>query len=274
MTEVLGFAAFHVWRSRGPRCALGCTGVLGSFDNILKLAQTHSCFMSHTHYRQYLALYVRIPHGSRLLSRSTIFDRVGVENGYDEVNVQISAEYKWVSIDMNSPTKDLWTFVSGPEAVYNPEVFYEPGGCFEPGGHLGTRRFLLDPKVILNLEVVWEPGGSFWTRRSYETEGHFEPGGCLGTRRFLLYPKVVLNPKVSFGPGGRFEPGGTVLRLPRQDNSRYLFGFRIMPLGSWPLSSSYAVFYFCRKSLTGLEGAGVGVMTQVLGFAAFHHVAF
>ena len=43
-----------------------------------------------------------------------------------------------------------------------------------------------------------------------------------------------------------------------------------MPLGSWPLSSSYVVFSFCKKSLTSLEGAGVGVMTQVPGFAAFH----
>ncbi|KAF3576699.1 hypothetical protein DY000_02030946 [Brassica cretica] len=67
---------------------------------------------------------------------------------------------------------------------------------------------------------------------------------------------------------------GTVLRLPRQDYYRYLFGFRILPLGSWPLSSSYVVFYYCRKSLTGLEGAGVGVMTQMPGFAAFHLVAF
>ncbi|KAF2594357.1 hypothetical protein F2Q70_00043608 [Brassica cretica] len=29
MNQVPGFAAFHVWRSRGPRCALGCTWVLG-----------------------------------------------------------------------------------------------------------------------------------------------------------------------------------------------------------------------------------------------------
>ncbi|KAF2620447.1 hypothetical protein F2Q68_00039140 [Brassica cretica] len=34
----------------GPRYALGCTGVLGSFDSILRLAHTHSCFMSHTHF--------------------------------------------------------------------------------------------------------------------------------------------------------------------------------------------------------------------------------
>ncbi|KAF2574026.1 hypothetical protein F2Q70_00003253 [Brassica cretica] len=34
----------------GPRCALGFTGVLGNFDSILRLAHTHSCFMSHTRF--------------------------------------------------------------------------------------------------------------------------------------------------------------------------------------------------------------------------------
>ncbi|WZZ70840.1 hypothetical protein YC2023_082210 [Brassica napus] len=124
----------------------------------------------------------------------------------------------------------------------------------------GNPEVPLDPEVILSRTVSW-------------------------TQRWFGNPEVVLNPEISFGPGGRFEPGGyerplgpntswgpegTVLRLPRQDYSRYLFGFRILPLGSWPLSSSYDVFYFCRKSLTGLEGAGVGVMTQVPCFAAFH----
>ncbi|KAF2548899.1 hypothetical protein F2Q70_00021511 [Brassica cretica] len=56
---------------------------------------------------------------------------------------------------------------------------------------------------------------------------------------------------------------------PRQNYYWCLFGFRILPLGSWPLSSSYDVFYFGRKSLTGLEGAGVGVMTQVPGLRCF-----
>ncbi|KAF2602772.1 hypothetical protein F2Q70_00026271 [Brassica cretica] len=65
------------------------------------------------------------------------------------------------------------------------------------------------------------------------------------------------------------ELGGTVLHLPRQDYYRYLFGFCILPLGSWLLSSSYDVFYFCRKSLTGLDGAGVGVMTRVTGLHCF-----
>ena len=34
----------------GPRCALGCTWVLGSFDIIFRLAHKHSCFMSHTRF--------------------------------------------------------------------------------------------------------------------------------------------------------------------------------------------------------------------------------
>ena len=100
----------------------------------------------------------------------------------------------------------------------------------------------------------------------------------MGTRRFFLRfytqdPKSYgelwvsyLDRGLAYGPEVPWEPGifvfaGTVLRLPRQDYYRYLFGFCILPLGSWPLSSSYVVFYFCRKSLTGLEGAGVGVVT-------------
>ncbi|KAF3547555.1 hypothetical protein DY000_02006754 [Brassica cretica] len=108
-------------------------------------------------------------------------------------------------------------------------------------------------------EAVLEPGGldpeiADWNPE--ESEGS------------SLDPKIFdWNPEAIGEPGG--SSLGTVLRLPRQDYYRYLFGFRILPLGSWPLSSSYVVFYFCRKSLTGLEGAGVGVMTQVPGFAAF-----
>ncbi|KAF3579933.1 hypothetical protein DY000_02030782 [Brassica cretica] len=165
---------------------------------------------------------------------------------------------------------DLEVFLN-PEVSFGPECRFEPGGCsrpegrFEPGGFFWTRGrfepFLLDPNVVLNPEVA-------------------------------LGPKVVLNPEVSFGlevvlnrslevylfqalrsfqdPETAWGPEGTVFRLTRQDYYRYLFGFRILPLGSWPLSSYYVVFYFCRKSLTSLEGAGMGVMTQVPGFAAFH----
>ena len=80
----------------------------------------------------------------------------------------------------------------------------------------------------------------------------------------LIWARISLeNPEYLFF-------AGTVLRLPRQDYYQYLFGFRILPLESWPLSISYDVFNFCKMSLTGLEGAGLGVMTQVPGFAAFH----
>ncbi|KAF3598515.1 hypothetical protein F2Q69_00036244 [Brassica cretica] len=78
-------------------------------------------------------------------------------------------ETRWtvVSIDMNSPTKDPWNFIFGPEAVYNPEVFYEPGGRFEPGRHFWTRRLCGNPEFLLQIlrsyldtEVMWTPGGS------------------------------------------------------------------------------------------------------------------
>ncbi|KAF3514156.1 hypothetical protein F2Q69_00006401 [Brassica cretica] len=179
-----------------------------------------------------------------------------------------------------------------PEVVWEPGGFSRPEGHFEPGGRLGTRRksfgnpeVPLDSEVILNPKVSFGPRGRFNPEVSRDPEivlnpkvsfgpgGRFEPRGCLGTRRFLLDPEVILNPKAlrSFqDQETAWGPEGTVLRLPRQDYSQYLLGFRIMPLGSWPLSSSYAVFYFCRMSLSGLEGAGLGVMTQVPGFAAFH----
>ncbi|KAF2544364.1 hypothetical protein F2Q68_00031132 [Brassica cretica] len=82
----------------------------------------------------------------------------------------------------------------------------------------------------------------------------------FGTRRFVEVVMTPMHPRLH---------RGTILRLPRKGYYRYLFGFRILPLGSWPLSSSYDVFYFLRKSLTGLEGASVGVMTQVPGLRCF-----
>ena len=91
-----------------------------------------------------------------------------------------------------------------------------------------------------------------------------------GTLGFLLRSGACIRARGSLGTRYILFFAGTILRLPRQGYYRYLFGFRILPLGSWPLSSSYIVLYFCRKSLTCLEGAGVGVMTQVPGFAAFH----
>ncbi|WZZ27668.1 hypothetical protein YC2023_011069 [Brassica napus] len=129
--------------------------------------------------------------------------------------------------------RNLEVYLSIMRSYLDPEVMWEPGGSpFDPqivsgpGGHVGTQRPFGNPEV---------PSGR---------------GGRLGTRRFLLDPEVVSNPEVALDPevvwepGSSSRPGGTVLRLPRQDYS--------------------------RKSLTGLEGAGVGVMTQVPGFAAFH----
>ncbi|KAF3538492.1 hypothetical protein F2Q69_00023301 [Brassica cretica] len=179
--------------------------------------------------------------------------------------------------------------VLNTEVSFRPGGQFEPGGCSGPGGRLATRRFLLNPGVVLNLEVSFGPGGCFELGGCSRPGGRFEPGGCSRTGgRFepevALDPEDVLNPRLyksledylflalrSFhDPETAWGPEGTVLRLPRQGYYQYLFGFRILPLGSWPLSSSYVVLYFCKKSLTGLEGAGVGVMTQVPGFAAFH----
>ena len=90
-----------------------------------------------------------------------------------------------------------------------------------------------------------------------------------GTLGFLLRSGSCIRDRGSLGTRNIWFFAWAVLRLPRQDYYRYLFGFRNLSLGSWPLSSSYIVFYFCRKSLTGLEGAGVGVMTQVPGLRCF-----
>ncbi|KAF3512554.1 hypothetical protein F2Q69_00005600 [Brassica cretica] len=143
----------------------------------------------------------------------------------------------------------------------DPEVVEEPGGfsltirsLFETlrsGDRIGTL-------VYLDPEVVWDPRGCTWVLAAlylWNPEATYEPKGSS------LDPEIF-----DWNPEAIREPGGTVLRLPRQDYYWYLFGFCILPLGSWPLSSSYAVFYFCKKSLTGLEGAGVArsVLIQVL----------
>ncbi|KAF2619189.1 hypothetical protein F2Q68_00039208 [Brassica cretica] len=128
------------------------------------------------------------------------------------------------------------------------------GPSLDPWIMTGTLRRPLRP--YRNPEVSsLDPEIFDWNPKVLEVE----PGGSsLGREIFDWNPKAI------------GETGGTVLRLPRQDYYWYLFGFRILPLGSWPLSSSYDVFYFCMKSMICLEGAGVGVMTQVPGFAVFH----
>ncbi|KAF2567087.1 hypothetical protein F2Q68_00025553 [Brassica cretica] len=104
--------------------------------------------------------------------------------------------------------------------------------------------------------TVWSLENDLVTQRLHEDPGIIGDGG---TEALLGSLDRVWDPEVPVRPRGLYlGPEGTVLCLPRQDYYRYLFGFRILPLGSWLLSSSYVVFYFCRKSLTGLEGAGVG----------------
>ncbi|KAF2563694.1 hypothetical protein F2Q70_00017545 [Brassica cretica] len=150
----------------------------------------------------------------------------------------------------------------------NPEAGWtfvlEPGGRMD--FRLGTRRQVFWSSAFLyqNLGASSNASSNYpW--EDIQTEPDVNPEMLLGSEGRFWSLETALDPE---DPETAW--GGTVLRLPRQDYSRYLFGFRILPLGSWPLSSSYVVFYFCRKSLTGLEGAGVGVMTQVQGSAAFH----
>ncbi|KAF3566987.1 hypothetical protein DY000_02014505 [Brassica cretica] len=138
---------------------------------------------------------------------------------------------------------------------WNPEV-----SVIGPGGRMRIQGFSLRSGDRIGTLVYLDPEVVVGTRRSFGDVMTPIRRSLVGTRRFF---EVVMTP---------MRPGlhrGTVLRLPRQDYYRYLFGFRILPLGSWPLSSSDDVFYFFRKSLTSLEGAGVGVMTQVPGLRCF-----
>ncbi|KAF3561676.1 hypothetical protein DY000_02014426 [Brassica cretica] len=188
----------------------------------------------------------------------------------------------------------MWTVWSLENDLVTRRLHEDPG-IIEDGGTnalLGSLDRVWNPEESgdsrirsgdrgLNPEVsVIGPGGQSY----YAFEGVLEPGGLdpeslVGTRRFFEVVMTPMRPRLHRGVRTRTRSSlgtrnvlffaGTVLRLPRQVYYRYLFGFRILPLGSWPLSSSYAVFYFCRKSLTGLEGAGVGVMTQVPGLRCF-----
>ncbi|KAF2604363.1 hypothetical protein F2Q70_00026031 [Brassica cretica] len=134
------------------------------------------------------------------------------------------------------------------DRVWDPEVPVRPRGLLSGPGGLFSRSWDRDwgPEAMPS-RLCWNP--EVWIRRL-----------LVGTRRFFEVVMTPMRPRLH---------RGTILYLPRQDYYRYLFGFRILPLGSWPFSSSYAVFYFCRKSLTSLEGAGVGVMTQVPGLCYF-----
>ncbi|KAF3531420.1 hypothetical protein DY000_02039529 [Brassica cretica] len=152
------------------------------------------------------------------------------------------------------------------DCVWDPEVPVRSRGLLS-----GTRRDVTTPmrprlhRGSFLFDRMLEPRGLdpeivFWNL--------MEPGGSsLDPEIFDWNPEAIGEPK-----GSSLDFIRTVLRLPRQDYYRYLFGFCILPLRSWPLSSSCDVFYFCMKSLTCLEGAGVGVMTQVPGLCCFPHL--
>ncbi|KAF3514518.1 hypothetical protein F2Q69_00006481 [Brassica cretica] len=142
-----------------------------------------------------------------------------------------------------------------PKVTARPcNIIFEPGGFYR----LWNQEVaLVNPEVMFSLLIL---------RSNLEPEGSsLDPGIMLGTRRSWDHIWALSS---SWEPG-IFGFSGTVLGLPRHDYYRYLFGSRIMPLGSWPLSSSYAALCFCRKPLLNLGGAGVGVVTQVPDFTAF-----
>ncbi|KAF2573713.1 hypothetical protein F2Q70_00004250 [Brassica cretica] len=301
MTHVQGFAAFHVWRSMiliapwTPMRLRLHRGFRFSLSDVMRLEQREEevcdlrCAAETFDAEKTMAV-----NGAIVVARWELIK--------EWLNHQTAAGILNIAVVLSSESETWELGLRGID--HRPILRYRgcpgPGGSrFEgrgggaeallgsrlgPGGpHQTTRSFIWDPEVLtlgprteigarrrcrnpeilqLDLEIMvgtrrpcWNP--EVWIRRSFFWNPE-EPGGSS------LDPEIF-----DWNPEAIGEPRGTVLRLPRQDYYRYLFGFRILPLGSWPLSSSCAVFYFYRKSLTCLEGAGVGVMTQVPGLRCF-----
>ncbi|KAF3523522.1 hypothetical protein F2Q69_00047195 [Brassica cretica] len=150
-----------------------------------------------------------------------------------------------------------------PEEEYQRHLFLS-GGLNDlitrrlreyPGGRLGARRLWRSKGSPWILRSRLGPGCSRHTLRSFIWDPEvfsLGPGTETGARKRCLDPEISgWNPEIGgkhkdpefLGNPECFVFPGIVLRLPRQD---------------------------CyRKSLTGLEGAGVGVMTQVSGLRCF-----
>ncbi|KAF3568009.1 hypothetical protein DY000_02015688 [Brassica cretica] len=118
------------------------------------------------------------------------------------------------------------------------DLWLEPGGfviVIGPSGRTSIQGFSfrsgdrIGTLVYLDPEAVSEPGGLDPEIAVWNPE---EPGGSS------LDPEIF-----DWNPEAISEPRGTVLCLPRK--------------------------YYYRKSLTGLEGDGAGVMTQVPGLPCF-----
>ncbi|KAF3504447.1 hypothetical protein F2Q69_00043066 [Brassica cretica] len=132
--------------------------------------------------------------------------------------VSHSTSLRLGSIDINSPKKGPWTFVSGPEAVYNPkmscgnskvllsilrsyldqEVMWESGGSsLDPEILFGTRRLSKDPKVVSG--ALPRPGGRIRTWRSFgNPEVPSDPEVVFKTQRSFGNPEVPSDPEVVF----------------------------------------------------------------------------
>ncbi|KAF2586056.1 hypothetical protein F2Q70_00036163 [Brassica cretica] len=144
------------------------------------------------------------------------------------------------------------------------DIMQGPEGCPGPGDYARTRGLPRNLEVTTRTgemgsepgdpEVIGEPGGR-----------PIDPEIASGTRRSLGNPK---------------EPGGSSLDPEIFDwIPEAIFGTRRFFLIFYTLDpKSYGEVWVSSldqglaygKSLTCLEGAGVGVMTQVPGFAAFH----
>ncbi|KAF3597867.1 hypothetical protein DY000_02020570 [Brassica cretica] len=190
---------------------------------------------------------------------------------------------------------------------WNPEVFEIVIGPHKSTRFSFRSGYRIRTLVYLDPDVAREPRGSLgmplrpcwnlevWIRRS-----------LFGTWRILEVVMTPINPRLHRGePGGssldfihrtRNRLGNLGFPFldwglaygPEVPWEPEIFGFSQGPYSAflgktttgtcldfvfcrseWPLSSSYVVFYICRKSLTCLEGAGVGVMTQVPGLRSF-----
>ncbi|KAF2605028.1 hypothetical protein F2Q70_00025921 [Brassica cretica] len=134
-----------------------------------------------------------------------------------------------------------------PGAVWEPEE-----SSLDPETRFGTLRPYGNPEVLeiepggsslgpeifaWNMEAIWEPGGSplDFIHRTRDRMGNH--GFPLKIAGLYMGPEFPWEPEI-------FVFAGTLLRLRRQD--------------------------YYRKSLTGLEGSGMGVRTPVPSFAAFH----
>ncbi|KAF2551133.1 hypothetical protein F2Q68_00034974 [Brassica cretica] len=184
----------------------------------------------------------------------------------------ISGMTSWVSYDWISS--------------WDPGVDWRILIILGPGGHFLGNLWVLDPEgphsailgeatlddtriasvsVIVSsfgrmqTWVVWafdEPSRDSWIRgakvpswgtREFWTLGQFSSGDLGVAWRILII----------LGPGGPFLGNPWVLN-PEVWPLSVPVGYRILPLRSWSLSSSRAAYAFCRKPLSGLEGAGVG----------------